>query len=970
MFRPSVRRPTSRCLHEALESRTLLSAGDLDTTFGGDGVVVLNDVTGIFNDVVVQGDGRILAAGFARNAADTESDFFLARFNPDGSPDATFGGGDGRVTADFGGNNSASRLALRPDGKIVAYGTELARFLPDGRLDTTFGGGDGFVAFPPLPQFSPAINGLSLQADNKIVIARNASVYRYTADGQLDTTFGTDGRFIATDLERSPGVPVFNSFRAADVAVQPGGGIVVAAEAYIHEADGGPYYGHTYDFTVLRLTPGGQVDRTFAGGDEGGDFFAWEDADADDEVNRMSVSPDGHIAIVGTEGDEDAHHIFVDPDGDNIVLRTLNWGYGAAHDIAFDSKGRTPSAGYQKLYNDDEYERKAVRAARDSSFGGPGGVITNLVIGDDEALGLAIEPDDDVVLSGYLRTNDIGAATHPFVLRYEGETRTGISLVDGALRVDGTAADDMITVQATADSVVARYNGQTQAFPRSAVKGVFANGNGGADAITLSGIGGSLTGGPGDDTLRGPDSAGVFLFGGDGNDKLFAGAGGTTLAGEGGNDSLVGGIGRDTLDGGAGDDTLDGGAGTAADDFRGGPGVDTADYSARTTTLNLSLDAVANDGEAGENDSLSQVEKVRGGSGNDRITAVSFVADGYAFFGNAGDDELIGTNISDALWGGSGNDYLDGVDANDYLNGGAGNDTLIGGQGDDALDDTSGTNSIDGGPGADTVNGAPENQPQDVVLQAEDARVVGARLSRSNTGYTGTGYVDFSHPRGDFIEWTLGSAAAGTRRVEFRYANGSRSPRILQLTVNGRTVKGQFDFAPTGSWTTWKTVSVDVPVVAGANRLRVASNRFEGPNIDFLADRGLVPTTPLEITLDAELATLSGVKVSSSNADYTGSGYADYSDTPGSYVEWNFGPATAARRTLTFRYANGAASDRPLELTVNGQVVNPRLPFAPTGTWAQWGVISVTVDLVAGTNTVRLTSVGPSGPNLDVLSVQ
>jgi hypothetical protein len=149
----------------------------------------------------------------------------------------------------------------------------------------------------------------------------------------------------------------------------------------------------------------------------------------------------------------------------------------------------------------------------------------------------------------------------------------------------------------------------------------------------------------------------------------------------------------------------------------------------------------------------------------------------------------------------------------------------------------------------------------------------------------------------------------------------------------------------------------------------VASNRFEGPNIDSVTVRGLTP--PRGVTLQAEQATLSGAKVASSNAGYIGTGYADYSDTPGSFVEWSGVVDNAGgTRTLTFRYANGAASDRPLELTVNGRVLAPRLSFPPTGTWAQWGVISVTVDLVGATNTVRLTSVGPGGPNLDSLSVQ
>jgi uncharacterized delta-60 repeat protein len=942
-----------------------MSAGDLDTTFGGDGVVTLDNVNGVFNDVVVQGDGRLLAAGFARNAAGN-SDFFLARFNPDGTPDVTFGGGDGRVTADFGGNNVANRLALRPDGRIIAYGTELARFLPDGRLDTSFGGGDGFVSLPPPPMFSPPDAGLFLQADNRILITRGVSVYRYTADGALDITFGNAGRFIAMDLERAPGVPVFNSFNAKDVAVQPGGGIVIAADAYIYEPDGGPYYGHTYDFVVMRLTPAGQVDRTFADGDEGGDFFAWADADADDEVNRMAVGPDGRIAIVGTEGDEDAHHIFVDPDGDNIVLNTLSWGYGAAHDIAFDSNGNTPSAGYQRMRNSDEGDTKAVRAARDTTFGGADGVLTNLVFGrDDEALGVAVESDNDVVVAGYVADDRSLTTTHPLLLVYEGEPSTGIVLSDGALSVVGGDADDIVYVSADAATVVATLNGTTRSFQRSSVTSLFVRGNGGHDVVTLTDIGGSVDGGAGDDFISASGNTFGYMAGGAGNDVLFAGNGGWTLSGGDGDDGLTGGTGNDNLFGDAGGDTLDGGPGR--DLFDGGAGSDTAEYGGRTAPLFITLDYDANDGEAGENDTLRNVEKVRGGQGDDTMSATDGVGP-CAFFGQNGNDVLIGNAWANALWGGPGNDRLEGNGGDDYLNDSEGDDTILGGTGDDTIDDDTGDDTIEAGPGNDTINGRP-TASQDQILQAEDARIVGARVSRSNAGYTGSGYIDFAHPRGDSIEWTFQSPVAATRRIEFRYANGSRPPRILQLFVNGRSVKGQFDFPPTGSWTAWRTAAIDIPAVAGANKIRVTSNRFEGPNVDALIVRGLPPTPPT-LTFEAEQATLSGVRVSSSNGGYAGSGYADFSDTPGSYVEWNFGPATAGRRTLTFRYANGAASDRPLELRVNGQVVVPRLSFAPTGTWAQWGVISVTVDLVGGTNTVRLTSTGPGGPNLDSLSVQ
>jgi len=83
---------------------------------------------------------------------------------------------------------------------------------------------------------------------------------------------------------------------------------------------------------------------------------------------------------------------------------------------------------------------------------------------------------------------------------------------------------------------------------------------------------------------------------------------------------LVGGNGSDKLTGGAADDVLRGEAG--ADTLTGGGGRDTADYSDRTAPLNVSLDGVAGDGEAGENDNVAaDVENVAGGSADDVLTA-------------------------------------------------------------------------------------------------------------------------------------------------------------------------------------------------------------------------------------------------------------------------------------------------------------------------------------------------------------
>src|SRR5205823_2301211 len=113
---------------EPLERRALLSAGQLDATFGGgDGIVsAAPGAAGSFNDVAVLPGNKVLAVGTTLTTGGG-SDVSLSRFNADGSYDTTFGGGDGTVTADFGPADQGRRLAVQPDGKIVVFGSVLAR---------------------------------------------------------------------------------------------------------------------------------------------------------------------------------------------------------------------------------------------------------------------------------------------------------------------------------------------------------------------------------------------------------------------------------------------------------------------------------------------------------------------------------------------------------------------------------------------------------------------------------------------------------------------------------------------------------------------------------------------------------------------------------------------------------------------------------------------------------------------------
>jgi uncharacterized delta-60 repeat protein len=239
--------------------------GQLDPSFGREGVVITErrGLTIIYG-LALQPDGKIIAAGLARDRSTGHSDFALARYLPNGRLDASFGS-NGVATTDFGGGQSeyVKAIALQPDGKIVAAGLAdpsvgviefaVARYLPNGAPDVTFGGdgrlttfvGDGYSA-----------NAIALQSDGKIVVGGgdigvnlHFALVRYLPNGTLDPTFDGDGQLIA-DLGGAENL--------TGVAVQPDGRIVAAGWHDSFETS-------VRYFAVARFLTNGAFDTTFGG---------------------------------------------------------------------------------------------------------------------------------------------------------------------------------------------------------------------------------------------------------------------------------------------------------------------------------------------------------------------------------------------------------------------------------------------------------------------------------------------------------------------------------------------------------------------------------------------------------------------------------------------------------------------------------------------------------------------------------
>ncbi|WP_347380572.1 carbohydrate-binding protein [Paenibacillus pabuli] len=99
-------------------------------------------------------------------------------------------------------------------------------------------------------------------------------------------------------------------------------------------------------------------------------------------------------------------------------------------------------------------------------------------------------------------------------------------------------------------------------------------------------------------------------------------------------------------------------------------------------------------------------------------------------------------------------------------------------------------------------------------------------------GYTGTGYVNFNAYTGSAIQWNaINNTITGTKNVKFRYALESGT-RNLDIFVNGTKVISNEPFAATGSWSTWSEKTIQVPMNAGTNTIKVVTTGTEGPNVD------------------------------------------------------------------------------------------------------------------------------------------
>ncbi|HYO10425.1 MAG TPA: hypothetical protein VER17_15760 [Tepidisphaeraceae bacterium] len=553
--------------------------GTLDDTFDGDGKVITDLPTNVRIDAVAIGaDGKILVGGAIDQASTW--DWFLARYNANGTPDNTFDT-DGYLTRDFfnlGYGDELHAISVQADGKILATGvatgpstSEMAtvRFNTNGSLDTTFDG-DGVAIMDFFGGVDYASDVLA-QSDGKILVVggsvpsggyRQFVLVRYNANGTPDTTFDGDGK-ASTNF----GVSAF----AREVARQSDGKYVVGG---LVGTDGS-----AMNWAVARYNANGSIDTTFGAG-------------GTNSVPGSTVLPDvhGHVFLgYGIAVQADDKIVFggdvEDPASTNSYTGVVRYNANGTLDATFGAGGK-----------------------RITDVGAVSGGFSGTSAGAD----LALAPDGKILVSGNdYRSGSSGDLT---VLRYHAvsvaEPTGTASLSSGVLTVTGTSGPDVVSLAYSGGTFTATVNGTPFSFT-DPVGSISVSLLAGADVLNLNGgvPGGSV------DLGDGADSVSLSAANGPGTVTVVGGAGNDTLT------RATGAVLNVNFNGGADTDTLTyNAAATGTETTVTTSGVTDATAGTITYAALESLTVNAGDGnDTVKLDSATVPVTVNGGLGNDSL---------------------------------------------------------------------------------------------------------------------------------------------------------------------------------------------------------------------------------------------------------------------------------------------------------------------------------------------------------------
>jgi len=302
--------------------------------------------------------------------------------------------------------------------------------------------------------------------------------------------------------------------------------------------------------------------------------------------------------------------------------------------------------------------------------------------------------------------------------------------------------------------------------------------------------------------------------------------------------------------------------------------------------------------------------------------------------------------------------------------------------------------------GTITLNGISSWDQYDTVFKVETAGregVIPASSYTMSSSAAGSGHPAAHAADGNYqtywdatgagtvsLRFDLGSAkkvsyvALNQREDSTTYPAGN-SARIKNYNVFTSNEGSNWTNVKSGSLANHRGVQfIDLPANTTARHIRVEKTSTQGKaqlRVDEAWLGGSYPgagggePTP-EIRYEAENGVVSQGVVESNHGGFSGAGFVNYDNVAGSSVEFKVNAATAGPQEVTLRFANGTAVNRPLDISVNGQLAVDEQVFAGTGAWTTWQTVTLTLNLEAGENTVRAAATTANGgPNLDYLEI-
>jgi uncharacterized delta-60 repeat protein len=284
----------------------LLANGELDPGFGQNGKATLTISGGSeARAVAVQPDGKIVVVGDAKPGA--TYDFMIARLNADGSPDGSFGGGDGIQVVPVGSEfDEAEAVAIGPGGHILATGrTDLAAskkgagvvvLKSNGEPDPAFTG-TGTLVVKASPDGYDEGAAIAERPDGRILVGDTTgagagngfTLVQLTAAGLPDPEFGGGDGIVNTPIPGGGGA----EGRLTDFLLLPDGGIV--ASGYGFELVGSPPAPESTS-AAIAYEANGDLDETF--GDAKSGIFSRRLGDGS-EAGAIERTPSGQLLLAG-----------------------------------------------------------------------------------------------------------------------------------------------------------------------------------------------------------------------------------------------------------------------------------------------------------------------------------------------------------------------------------------------------------------------------------------------------------------------------------------------------------------------------------------------------------------------------------------------------------------------------------------------------------------------------------------------